>query len=73
MVIYESEVIIYFNCRKSKKTDSKSGMYYLRKKLADIEEARVEEIRLLRHALERNNEIQEERNYILKELYDMQK
>lgn len=53
--------------------DSKSGMFYLRRRLADIEEARVKEIRLLRNALEKNNEIQEERNNILKELCEAQK
>lgn len=53
--------------------DSKSGMFYLRRRLADIEEARLKEIRLLRNALERNNEIQEERNKILKELCEAQK
>lgn len=53
--------------------DSKSGMFYLRRRLADIEEARVKEIRLLRNALEKNNQIQEERNNILKELCEAQK
>lgn len=47
-------------------------MYYLRKKLLDSEEARDVEIGLLKYALQRNNEIQEEKNNILTELCDLQ-
>lgn len=50
-----------------KKTPSRSsGTYYLKKRQAEIEERRIEEIKLLRLALEKNNEIQSERNEILK-------
>ncbi|XP_044748747.1 trihelix transcription factor GTL1-like isoform X2 [Coccinella septempunctata] len=58
---------------KSTKMDSKSGMFYLRKKLAEIETARVNEIKLLREALERHNEIQERRNEILENFFNSSK
>ncbi|KAK4879177.1 hypothetical protein RN001_007323 [Aquatica leii] len=45
-------------------------LYSFRKKQLDIEEQRVKQIDLLRQAVERSNEIQKERNELLKKLVD---
>lgn len=45
-----------------------SGTYRQRKQQIDLEEKRLEEIKLLRLAIEESNNIQRERNNILKEL-----
>lgn len=46
------------------------SLYNFRKKQLDIETQRVEEIKLLRKAVEQNNEIQERRNAILEMLVE---
>lgn len=53
---------------KKEKAVRNKRLYQHRKKIVELEEHRIEEIRQLRMAVEKNNEIQQERNEILKEL-----
>jgi hypothetical protein len=53
---------------KAKKATNVRNLYGLRKRLIDIEEKRVEEVKQLKVAIQESNAIQKERNEILKQL-----
>jgi hypothetical protein len=53
---------------KAKQATNVRNLYGLRKRLIDIEEKRVEEVKQLKVAIQESNAIQKERNEILKQL-----
>lgn len=55
---------------KKEKSVRNRALYNFRKKQIEIEESRINEIKLLREAVEKNNLLQAERNEIMKKLVE---
>lgn len=59
--------------KKQEKAQRSKQLYGLRKKQLDIEELRTKELQILRKAIEEHNQIQKERNEIMKSFYKLKK